>query len=386
MRLLSLPLSFVISIGSAAPVSGRLDARMEYMALADLGSRATRSELMCQVVSDKPALGFDLRFHSEYHIALSMKTLAAAGGRLSMAMPVIPAGENEQPVYLARQVTIPNALPGNKVYAVLDGGFELGLGRYRVEWLMEDGRERVCSAHWDLAAKAPGGKHQLPLTLGPNRVLAMEGNYSSGRRQEQAFAPSIRVKILLNVSPAKPTQSIVNPEDAAVLFSMLRSIAGQPEIAVSSLVAFNLREQKVLYREYGGQMDFKALGGAMESSQSGTVDIGVLRDRESETHFVTNLLTDELGAKAGSPDAIIIIGPKVTLERRVPLEPLRANGSAVSPLFYLNYEPTPDEPWADTIGSAIKAYKGAAAYNILLPQDLAFAMRKLLMRIAKRPR
>ncbi len=142
-------------------MSGRLDARMEYMALADLGSRATRSELMCQVVSDKPALGFDLRFHSEYHIALSMKTLAAAGGRLSMAMRVIPAGENEQPVYLARQFTIPNALPGNKVYAVLDGGFELGLGRYRVEWLMEDGRERVCSA---LGSRGQGSWRQTPIT------------------------------------------------------------------------------------------------------------------------------------------------------------------------------------------------------------------------------
>ena len=386
MRSLILPLAFVISTGGAAPGSRRFDPRMEYMALAELASRYPRAELSCRVVSDKPALGFDLRFHSEYHIALSVKALAAAGGRLKAAMRVTPAGEGEQPLYLAHRFAIPDVLLEKKGDVTLNGGFDLGPGRYRVDWLMQDGRERVCSAHWDLEAKAADGKRQLPLTLGPNRILAMRGIFSGGGAQEeQILAPSLRVKILLNVSPAKPQQSIVRPEDAAVLFSILRSIAGQSEIAVSTLMAFNLREQKIVYREDAGQIDFKAVDTAIQSSQSGAVDVGVLRDRRSETHFVTKLLTDELGAQSGSPDAIIIVGPKVTLERRVPLDPLRAKGSVMCPLFYLNYDSAPDEPWADTIGSALKAYKGAAAYNIFLPQDLAIAMRKLLTRIVKDP-
>ena len=87
-----------------------------------------------------------------------------------------------------------------------------------------------------------------------------------------------------------------------------------------------------------------------------------------------------------NPDAIIIVGPKVTLDRKVPLESLRAGGVAMCPIFYLNYNPNPvDEPWADTIGSALKAYKHAMSYNIQLPHDLGVAMKKMFSRIVKAP-
>jgi hypothetical protein len=109
-----------------------------------------------------------------------------------------------------------------------------------------------------------------------------------------------------------------------------------------------------------------------------------LRDPQSETHFVTRLLTDELGAQADSADAIVIVGPKVLLDRNIPRNSLKAKGSAICPVFYLNYTANPLEPWPDTIGSALKAYKGAAVYNILFPRDLGLAMRELLSRINKR--
>ena len=55
------------------------------------------------------------------------------------------------------------------------------------------------------------------------------------------------------------------------------------------------------------------------------------------------------------------------------------------PVLYLNYNSNPHEPWSDTIGSALKAYKAATSYNIVFPRDVGIAMRKLLSRIAKRP-
>ena len=101
---------------------------------------------------------------------------------------------------------------------------------------------------------------------------------------------------------------------------------------------------------------------------------------------MTKLLTDQLGARTQSPDAIIIVGPKVTLDRKVPLESLKAGGVAICPIFYLNYNPNPvDEPWADTIGSALKAYKQAMSYNIQLPHDLGVAMKKMLSRYSQAP-
>jgi hypothetical protein len=361
----------------------RFDPRAEYDTLAELASDEHRVELACQVAFDKPKLGFDLRFHSEYHLTLPLKAVADAGGWLQAAIRVTPTRASDGSVYLAHRFVAPNVIPPRKGEASLTGGFDLGPGRYRVDWFLRDGRERVCSARQDLEARDVVG---IPLTLGPNQIVDMRDSaYAIGRQAEPDFAPPLRVKILLNLSPSKPRESIVRPEDAAVLFSMLRGITAQPGIALSTLVAFNLREQKVLYREDADQIDFFALEKAIQSPTTGTVDIRTLRDPQSETHFVTGLLTTHLGTQTDAPDAIIIVGPKVTLDRRVPLEPLRAKGSAASPVFYLNYNSDREESWTDTIGSALRAYKGASAYNITFPRDMGNAMKELLSRIVKRP-
>ena len=134
-----------------------------------------------------------------------------------------------------------------------------------------------------------------------------------------------------------------------------------------------------------GNIDFVPLGQAVQSRTAGTLNYHLLQDRRSETHFVTKLLTDQLGAAAASPDAIIILGRKVTLDKRVPLEPLKEGGAAPCPIFYLNYNPKPiEDPWRDTLGSALKAYKGAVEYDIALPRDWGEAMRDVMSRIGKR--
>jgi hypothetical protein len=69
----------------------------------------------------------------------------------------------------------------------------------------------------------------------------------------------------------------------------------------------------------------------------------------------------------------------------VPLDQLKIAGWAPYPIFYLNYSPNPfDESFADAIGSVLKTYKGALAYNIVLPRDLGVALKDMLLRIRKR--
>jgi hypothetical protein len=379
----------VVLAASMAAVESRSrrqpDPRLQYDDMAKLASRDPREELSCELTSNKPALGFDLRFHSDYHATVPVKALVDAGGWFQVAMRVTSRSENDQPVYLANRFDIRKVPMGNKGDVELVDGFDLGPGTYRVDWIMRDARERVCSAHWDLEAKAGSGKQDLPLTLGPSQVVDAEMNDYPYRPQPKEAAAQLQVKILLNLSPAKPQESIVRPEDAAILFAILRGIAGQPRIVVSTVVAFNLREQKIVYRQENAErIDFLAMEKATQSRTSGTIDISLLRDPQSETHFVTGLLTDELGAQADAPDAIVIVGAKVSLERNVPRNSLKALGSAICPVFYLNYTSNPLEPWPDTIGSALKAYKGAAAYNIVFPRDLGLAMRELFSRVAKR--
>lgn len=236
-----------------------------------------------------------------------------------------------------------------------------------------------------MEAKPGRGEGDLPFTLEPNSISGGEegaADYESQTRRDQAHP--LYVKIFLNLSPPK-AGGVLSTADAGALFSILSGLAREPNIGRVSLVAFNLRGQKVVYQqEEANKIDFSALTNALWSPAGSTIDYRFLQDRLSETHFVAKLLTDQLGAQTQSPDAIIIVGPKVTLDRKVPLESLRAGGVAMCPIFYLNYNPNPvDELWDDTIGSALKAYKQALSYNIQLPHDLGVEMKKMLSRIVK---
>lgn len=65
---------------------------------------------------------------------------------------------------------------------------------------------------------------------------------------------------------------------------------------------------------------------------------------------------------------------------------LRVGGAAQCPIFYLNYDPNPlEEPFADTIGSALRAYTAASKYNIVTPGDFGGAMSDMLRRLGNRP-
>ncbi len=389
LRSVGLPFMLAVSIlhgGAQTRLSP--EVHLHYTDMAVLASGERRTDFSCQVTSERPGLGFDLRFHSEYRVRVPIKVLADVGGWLQVVMRVTPTANSEEPVYLIHRYSVPQVPPGEKGEGELAGGFDLGLGRYQVDWMMRDGRGKVCSSHWELEAKVRGGEQELPLTLGPNTVAdRVDGPFGEEPPVERATTQPLHVKILLNLLSVKPQESILRPEDAAVLLSMLRSITREPSVSRFTLVAFNLREQKIVYRQGNTEkIDFGQLGQAAQSRAAGAINYHLLQDPRSETHFVTKLLTDQLGAAAASPDAIIILGPKVTLEKKVPLEPLKEGGAAPCPIFYLNYNRKPlDEPWRDTIGSALKAYKGAVAYNILLARDLGAAMRDLLSRIGKRP-
>jgi hypothetical protein len=68
----------------------------------------------------------------------------------------------------------------------------------------------------------------------------------------------------------------------------------------------------------------------------------------------------------------------------VPTGPLKKGGAIACPIFYLNYNPSPfDNPWRDTIGYALKAYRSAVRYDIAMPRDFASAMNDILSRIGK---
>src|ERR1700730_5518808 len=82
-RLRAVGLLFMLAVST---VSGWPQTRLspelhlQYTDMAVLASRERRADFSCQVTPDKPSLGFDLRFHSDYHVTIPIKLLADVGG------------------------------------------------------------------------------------------------------------------------------------------------------------------------------------------------------------------------------------------------------------------------------------------------------------------
>ena len=144
-----------------------------------------------------------------------------------------------------------------------------------------------------------------------------------------------------------------------------------------------MHEQRVLYRQDDtSQIDFPAIGEALETLSLGTVDLKRLSQKDGETQFLGELLTKELNSPE-KPDAVIFAGPKVMVESSVPQDALKAVGEPEFPVFYMNYNLNPQaNPWRDAIGNAVKHLRGFE-YTISRPRDLFNAWNDIMTRIVK---
>jgi len=200
--------------------------------------------------------------------------------------------------------------------------------------------------------------------------------------REQATGP-LNVKVIVNFAPQNSRSATLQPLDVNALLSILRSISREPRIRKFSIVAFNMQEQRVIYRqENTDKIDFPGLGDALNSLNLGTVDLKRLSQKHGETEFLTHLLTAEMTTK-DHPDAVIFAGPKVMLDDSVSQEALNQISNVDFPVFYMNFNLNPQaNPWRDAIGNAVKHLKGFE-YTITRPRDLWFAWTEIMTRITK---
>jgi hypothetical protein len=361
-------------------------ARLMNDDLAVLAGEDDRSDLGCRVNRIKPEMAFDLRFHAGYTITIPLRSLAGDGNQLRILMRVTPLDAPENELYLVDRFTVPPIEENARGEAYIPGEFTVGPGRYQVDWLMRDRTERVCSAHWEIKAELDDVYRNVPLSIAANtpEPRPQDPFRDAPRVPRDDSDKSLHVKILVNYSPGDPNLTTLRTWDLRAITAILRGIAREPKIGKFSLVAFSMSEQRVIYREdNANEIDFPALGNAVSQLKTGTIDFELLQDRRSATRFLTTLLTEHLGPQQPAPDAIIIVGPKVMLEHRVPHESLKEAGSAGSPIFYLNYNANPRRnPWRDTIAGAIRAYKGLE-YTITLPRDLGSALTDVMSHLSR---
>jgi hypothetical protein len=352
---------------------------------AILESQEVRKDIPCTVTPIKPVLGFDLKFHAGYDVTIPLRDLAGGEDLLTMIFRVTPDNHKDEPVYFSQRIAVPRIEDDAKGDAYLQGGFDVGEGSYHVDWLMRDRSERACSGYWDIEAGLPVKDKQLNLVVQPGVVAPVDIEPFKEEppvEREQQDSP-LNVKVMVNFAPQNAQSATLQPLDTNALISIQRSIAREPRIAKFSIVAFNMQEQRVIYRQDAAdQINFPALGDAMRSLNLGTVDLKRLGQKHGETDFLRSLITDELSAKE-RPDAVIFAGPKVMLSENVGQDTLKQVGEPEFPVFYMNYNLNPAAaPWRDAIGNAVKYFKGME-YTISRPRDLWFAWSEIMSRIVK---
>lgn len=355
--------------------------------LAVLEAGEERKDLPCSAISSKPLLGFDLRYHTGFEVSIPLRELAGSENLLTVLFRVTPVEPKGEPLYMTQRIQVPLIEEDAKGDAYLQGGFDVGEGKYHVDWLMRDRSERVCANAWEFEAALPVKDREITLALNAGEIRALDREQF---RDEPPIArsseePPLNVKVLVNFAPQNAKSATLQPLDTNALVSILRNISRDPRIGRFSLVAFNLQEQRVLYRqENADKIDFPALGDALQSLNLGTVDLKRLSQKNGDTDFLATLIRQEIGAEGPAlPDAVVFAGPKALLDENIPQESLRQIGDLHYPIFYMNYNLYPQAvPWTDTISKAVKYLKGQE-YTISRPRDLWYSVTEMVSRIVK---
>ncbi|MCC6393026.1 MAG: acetyltransferase [Bryobacterales bacterium] len=358
--------------------------RMFNTDMAVMEMKEVRKDLPCTVTPAKTNLGFDLKFHSGYEVTVPMQELTGPENLLTIIFRITAEGRREEPLYFTQRVKVPAIEEDAKGDAFLQGVFDVGEGKYHVDWLMRDRSERVCSYYWDTEAQLQARDKTLTVGIPPLTVRAAETEqFREEPPVERNTADgNLTVKVLVNFAPQNSRSATLQPVDTSALVSILRTISRDPRIQRFTVVAFNLQEQRVVYRQQEAEkIDFPKLGDALETLKLGTVDVKKLAQKRGETEFLTDLIRKETSGETRS-DALIFAGPKAMLEANVPTEALKEVDLG-SPVFYLNYNLNPQNmPWRDSIGNAVKYFKGQE-FTISRPRDVWFAVSEIVSRVVK---
>lgn len=355
--------------------------------MAVLESGEVRKDLPCTVTPSKPTVGFDLRFHTGYEVTIPLRDLSGSENMLNIIFRVSPQNHPDQPVYFAQHVRVPSIDEDAKGEAYLQGAFDVGEGNYHVDWLMRDRAERVCSFYWDAEAAIAAKDKPMNVAIAPGAIQQADGEQFKEEPpvQRAATQPPLNIKLLVNFAPQNSLSAALQPLDTTALVSILRTLVREPRIGKFSVIAFNMQEQRVVYRQDGAdRIDFPALGEALHKLNLGTIDLKKLGEKHGDTEFLTNLVRREVMSNPQNPpDAVIFAGPKVMLDANVPQDALKEAGDVNFPVFYMNYNLNPQAvPWKDAISHTVHFFHGSE-YTITRPRDLWFAVTEMVSRIVK---
>lgn len=332
--------------------------------------------LECQLRTQPARLSFDLQIFTGYEFTLPLRQFGTGKqGLLLNVFRVTPKKPEGAPVWFVRRWPLPEftekTVESRRTYLQLGGGFIVGPGEYQVDWLLLDGRNRVCRKSWKVKAKEARAA-SLGIEEGmvddDRRLMAWKGP------GEQAGAEGRRATIFLHAAPTfrRRVYTRLSFWDRRLLLTSLKNTLERGGFSGARVVVFNLERRQVLFEaEEFGAGEYRRLGQVLGEVDLATIDYGTLASGETEWAFLEKLVGPERGRGA---DAVVFITPawRDGQGRR------RLSGGfweGGAPVFAMALAPAVRYTTGTVVDFA-KALRGRVL-NVFQPMDLAAATERL---------
>ena len=374
---ITLALAALASLRSAVPLRGQELLPPEDQAAASrLFDQSPQTErLNCNIQREKPVLDFTFHFDAGFRITCPFREFGGRRTQVTILVRVTPEGGT--PVVLGRYAVFrglstesPPVRGERKVYYLARGGFSVGEGRYHVEVLLADSRKRTCQRAWWIKISHRSQK-AVPVVLAAHQVSSLRIPTWHGPQPKGG----LRLAVLLSAGSFNPRAARLGAAYQMMLLQILSSLLQQVPCRSVRLVAFNLDQERVIYRTDAFKPSgFDSLQQAFNQLNLGIVSVETLRRRDEWAQMLATLANQQLSAKP-PPDAVIILGRSFRWMKKVPREMLMFRYPGMPGFFY--FENGPQNLFPDSLGYLAKSL-GGKIYRITTPHDLGNAIQKML--------
>lgn len=332
----------------------------------------------CSATPLPPRLNFGFRFVTGYLGHVPFKSISGDGHRYAILTRVTPDDPEKKPVLLSQFFRLPKIPHKTNSELEMDGAFLVGEGGYKVEWLMADRDGNTCRKNWHIQAKPTSADRELAGAMPPGAVTPVRYERWNGVPLDRLVtaAPPKRLTVLLHVAPLSTRRLKLHPYDQALLLSSLLTLLERTPFTQVKLVAFNLDQQKEIFRQDNFDGDgWERLIDSILALNLLTVNVSTVNNPIGHRDTLRGLVEDELAAEQ-TPDAVVFLGPTTRQTEKLKFEPV--SGTRAPAFYYLQFKP----PWArgsefpDIISHAVKRLMGKV-YHIYTPHDFSSALQQV---------
>jgi len=274
------------------------------------------TEIPCKSKYTPPKLHYNMLLRGYMFSWVDSKDIFLGGKSLSYAIRITSQSNKDQGFFYAKMLPIDlyRSAIERRGYTSL-GRFGMpiivGEGEFKLDWMIRDDQGRICSGHQKVRARLP--EKDTPVRLSHGYVgTPKHGLYSSQMPLDHSSTGSIHLKLMINIPPFLRTDVSLKPSVFNNIFWILGAFSLDERVKEMSITAFNIREQKVLYRRDKSRVlylgDFSETLKTYREELDGRFVTPEAYSDEKRIKFLLELLSDEL-CNQNQPDAVVFIGP-----------------------------------------------------------------------------